>query len=594
MLRLQFVFKSVLILALLSCCSDLLGDVKVHPAFGNDMVIQRDQPIKVWGSSDSSDLITIKFADQEKTTSPDDVGNWVVHFESMPANNQPQAMTIRQGESTLELTNVLVGDVWLCGGQSNMEFSLEKIYQGDVEIASARHSEIRLMTIPNKALPEVARTFEPLNEFNSWTNQYEVKGTWRVCSPETARKFAAIGYVFGRRLYLATGVPIGIIDNSVGGTTVEGWTSRSSLGKIPSAAGLLSDWDSRVAAWDPESDLANRLERWKEDTKRRRERGQTPRPKPEDLKPGPAFDRNNPGASYNAMMACLAGCKIKGIIFHQGYNNALGDARPKLYAKTIQAMIQDWREVFGDAVLPFGIIELCAGADPQTMDDFETRMVDAGPFIREAQFEAYDNLPNMGWACAYDQQVNWYHPQMKMMLAERMARWALATQYGMKNIGHAPGKLVAHRLLQDRIVLSFDRELTVRDGRPIAGMAIAGEDQQFYPGEAVFSVKRKDDRGRDVFDFKSIEVSNPLVERPLAVRYAWARCPLGNLTNRAHHERIIPLPSFRTDSWDWPEAPFGQDQGSHRRKINQMRKTARDAAAERKRKTAKNVMGSIE
>lgn len=579
------------VLALLP--SVAFAQLTVHGMFSDNMVVQRDQPIRIWGTAESGSQVRVAFHGEQGTAMADTDGHWSVSLPAQPVDSQGSSISVTNGNQEIQFDNVVIGDLWLCGGQSNMEFDLAKIYQGDIEIASANFPQIRLLTVPVGATPDRQTSFESLNEFNSWNRTYEEKGSWKVCSPETVPKFAAIGYIFARRLHLATGVPIGVIDNSVGGTTVEGWTSRESLARIPQAAGLLEEWDQKIAAWDADADLAQRVERWEQETERRKQQGQKPNPKPEDLQPGPAYDRNNPGASYNAMVAPLTGFPICGIIFHQGYNNALGDARPQLYARTIQAMIGDWRSAFHAPELPFGIIELCAGAEPQTMDNFEIRMVDAGPYIREAQFQAYRELTNMGWASAYDQQVDWYHPQQKVALGERMARWALATVYDMP-IGHQPAMLTDWNVVDQKIVLKFDRAVTVRDGRPIQGMAIAGDDGRFFPAEARFAVARQDDRGRDVLDFQTIEVTSPLVANPAAVRYAWARCPLGNLTNREHMERTLPVPSFRTDSWDWPDAPFGDDRGATRRRINQQRQKATADAADRKLQQARQIINSAE
>lgn len=595
-------FLITITLTVAACMTGIVApataELHVHRLFDNNMVLQRDQPVKVWGRAEAGSAVSVRFAEQQKETQTGDDGAWSILLDPMPASSEGRVLTVTAGADVVAFNNVLVGDVWLCGGQSNMELSLERIYQGDIEIASARHDQIRLMTIPVGATPEQQTDFARLNEFNSWTGQHEHKGSWLLCSPETSKMYAALGYIFGRRLHLASGVPIGLIDNSVGGTTVEGWTSRASLEKIPAAVGLLTDWDAKIAAWDSEQDLADRIQRWEQDTQRRKERGEKPNPnaKPDNLRPGPAFDRNNPGASYNAMLASLAGFRIKGAIFHQGYNNALGDSRPNLYAQTFQAMIADWRAAFDDDELPFGIIELCAGAEPQTLDNFEVRMIDAGPFIREAQFKAYRDLKNIGWASAYDVQVNWYHPHAKILLAERLARWALGTQYNM-SFGHEPAQVVdssSDSPEADRMVITFDREVTVVDGRPIAGMAIAGDDQRFYPAQARFAVKKKDDRGRDVLDFARIEVWSPLVKAPIAVRYAWARCPLGNLTNRDHMEKIIPVPSFRTDNWLRPDAPFGDDRGETRRQLNESRKQAEADAKDRRLREAQLIIKELQ
>ncbi len=464
------------------------AEVRVHHVFDNNTVLQRGNPVKVWGWAEKGEAVAVEFGDQKAQTKADDKGAWAVELGPMQASSEGRRLIVKGAANTVEYENIVVGDVWLCGGQSNMEDVLESIYHGDVEVASAHHPLIRLMTIPVKATPDRREDFERINEFNSWTNRHEQKGSWFVCSPDTVNRFSAIGYIFGRRIHLASQVPIGLIDNAVGGTTVEGWTSRESLQTIPEARPLLEEWDGKIADWDAEQDLADRIKRWEQDTERRKARGEQPRPKPDDLRLGPAFDRNNPGASYNAMLASFGGFALKGIIFNQGYNNALGNTRPNLYAKTFQAMIGDWRSAFNDDALPFGIVELTAGAPPQTLDNFELKMIDAAPYIREAQFKAYRDLENMGWACAYD--------------------------------------------------------------------------QQFYPARATFAVKGQDQHGRDQFDNKKVEVWSPFVSEPKAVRYAWARCPLGNLANSAHHERFIPVPSFRTDNWGWEDAPFGPDERS--------------------------------
>jgi len=298
------------------------------------------------------------------------------------------------------------------------------------------------------------------------------------------------------------------------------------------------------------------------------------------------------------MVAPYAGFTVKGALFNQGYNNALGDARPKLYAQVFKAMIQSWRDAFRDETMPFGIVELTAGGEPQTLENFESRMVDAGPFIREGQYKAWRELAHVGFAPAYDQQVPWYHPHKKFELGERIARWALHTQYGQTQLGWQPVVCTGWENLGDHFILTFDRAVRVHDGRPFEGFAIAGEGRHFHPAYAEFVVVGKDDRGREQRNEARLKVWSPLVQQPLAIRYAWARNPLGNAVNSRHHERIIPIPSFRTDDWDWPEAPFkaeGSDaENQHRRAIQEMRKQAVDWARVRKLQEAKEILKATE
>ena len=295
------------------------------------------------------------------------------------------------------------------------------------------------------------------------------------------------------------------------------------------------------------------------------------------------------------MLASFSSANIKGAIFNQGYNNALGNARPRLYASVIQAMIQNWREAFRDNEMPFGIIGLTPGGQPQTRDNYEIRMVDAAPFIREGQSKAARDLDGVCFMPAYDQQVPFYHPHKKVLHGERLARWALATQYGQTQLRWNPTVLEHTEVRNDHVILTFNGMVRVHDGRPFDGFAVAGKDRHFVPARAEFVIKGKDDRGREQKDERKLKVWSPLVPEPVAVRYAWARNPLGNAVNSGHHERIIPIPSFRTDEWDWPEAPFDGDsdekRNAHRKAINIMRQQARKWSESRPLDEARILLG---
>ena len=565
-------------------CADARAEVRVHHIFDSNMVIQRDKPVRVWGWAEAGEAVSVQFAGQRKAATADKDGKWAVELDAMPASSQGRALSAKGKANTVAYDNILVGDVWLLGGQSNMEDELEGVYHGDVEVASADRPSIRLMTIPAVASGKPLSDFPRVNEFNGWTGRHEMKGYWFVCSPKTVNRFSAIGYIFGRRLHLATKVPIGLIDAARGGTTVEAWTSRPMLATIPEARGLLKEWDERIAAYDPAKSLQARVQRWERDTERRKKQGKPPQPKPTKPDPSPADNPNNPGASFQGMIGLFGGFAIKGAIFNHGYNNALGDSRPKLYAKVLNAMIRDWRRAFADEKMPFGIVELTPGGRPQTLENFETQMIDPAMFIREGQLKAYRDLPDVGFVCAYDQQVPWYHPHKKVLLGERIARWALATRYGLR-VGWQPALCTSSKKQDRRIVLTFDRSVQTHDGRPMEGFAIAGVDRRFVPARATYAVVGKDNRGRDRVDTKKVEVRSDLVPDPVAVRYAWARNPLGNLVNSAHHERILPVPSFRTDDWDWHEAPFGRggtpEHNEYRKWLNDLRKQARESAKRR-------------
>ncbi len=590
-------FYLVPLACLIFVTNSLLAQLEVPKIFGDNMVIQRDQAIHVWGKGKPGSKVQVTLGTQSNSTQVDGNGDWSLELEALPASNQAVDFEVKSGTETIAYKGVVVGDVWLLGGQSNMEDVLESIYHGDTEVASANFPNIRLMTVPSKASPKPQLDIQRINEYNSWTRRHELKGHWIPCSPKTVSRFSAIGYVFGRRLHLVSQIPIGLIDASVGGTTAEAWTSRAKLKSIPASKGLLADWDKKIGDYDAKASLNQRIKNWERDSERRKKRGEKPRPKPTEPAPDPAFDRNNPGASYNAMIHPISKFNIRGAIFNQGYNNALGNARPKLYSKTFKAMIEDWRASFRNPKLPFGILGLTAGGQAQTLENFELRMVDAAPFIREAQHQAAKSLDGVCFMPSYDQQVPWYHPHKKFELGERIARWALNTVYQQKHLGWKPVELVEHKIEGDHIILTFDRAVRIHDGRPFQGFAIAGVDQAFVPAQAQFVIIGKDRHNRPRYDEKRVKVWNTLVLKPKAVRYAWARNPLGNVVNSQHHERIIPIPSFRTDNWDWPEAPFesadNESRNQHRFAIHQLRQKAKETNQKRRVQELKKALESI-
>jgi len=575
------------------------AELRAHSLFSDNMVLQRGKPVNIWGWAEPGESITVTFDGQTKTTKANDnaEGKWSVLLDPMTASSTPNPLIIKGESGAVECKNVLVGDVWLCGGQSNMEHDLHSIYDGDIEMMSANFPNIRLMTVPKLADLEPQVNFTPLNEFNSWVSVFEEKGSWKVCSPETVGDFAGIGYIFGRRIHMATGVPIALIDLSVGGTTIETWTSLDALQSIPGSEGPLGLAEAsraeEVAGFDPKEDLEERIEGWKHEIDVREHYKMGPVPAPTALRSAPTIEGNEPGAYYNGMVAPLHGLTAKGIIFNQGHNNAEAHIRPKFYANAFKAMVGDWREDLGDSNLPFGIIAFVSGGQAQTLDNFELMMVDAAPYVREAQQRAYTDLDNMGFTAAYDQQSSFYHPHDKVQLGERMARWALGTQYDV-HLGYKPARLLSAEKTGNRYILTFDRDLQLahENIRPIEGMGIAGSDQRFYPANARFVVKGKDQWDRDELDHAKVEVWSDFVGDPKAVRYAWARNPLGNLANWSHMERVIALPSFRTDNWPIPFGPESEamkdsrDSSAWREQMNELRKVAREQIVQRKRQEA--------
>lgn len=540
----------------------------VSNLFQSNMVLQREKPIHVWGWAAPGEQVTMTFGGEQASATAGDDRAWKVTLPAMPANSTPQKMTVAGKDETLVLENILVGDVWVLGGQSNMEFELAKVENGNLEIVSANYPEIRILTVPYGQGPEPKPGFARLHEYSSWFSRHFRKGDWDVCSPEIARELSAIGYVFARRVHQASEVPIGVIDASRGGTTVETWTPLSVLRDVDSepAREMLAKWDADVAAWDAQADLDQRIAQHQAYIERMtREEKPIPddrKQQPDDLRPGPIGNHNHPGHCYAGMIAPLAGLSVKGAIFHQGYNNAFDGSRgAEMYRDVFPVMIRAWRQAFSDPDLPFGILSLCTEGDPQTLENYCEKMFDAGISIRAAQYQTFLDFynagdKNIGFVSTYDLRRRWYHPQLKIPAGERIARWALATQYGFdRQVEWKPPMFVGLEKREGTLVLKLDTDVSDPEDGEILGFAIAGEDRRFHPAKAVYAEKGKDDRGRVQYDRKQLVLTSPLVPEPIHFRYAWGRNPLANL--QATGNKDLPFATQRSDDWRLEEIPLG-------------------------------------
>ncbi|MCP5524058.1 MAG: hypothetical protein H7A46_21180 [Verrucomicrobiales bacterium] len=584
--------------------------------FQSNMVLQRDKPLAIWGWAGPGEAITVSFAGQTARTTAGPDRFWQVSLPAQPASAAPRLLTVAGRDQTLRLENVLVGDVWVLGGQSNMEFEIAKVDDGQLEIVSANFPEIRLLTVPQGKGFDSVRSFERLHEWSDWSGRHFRKGDWEVCSPETVREFSAIGYVFGRRLHMAGRVPIGLIDASIGGTTVETWTPEPVLRSIDGkeTRDKLQEWQERIVAYDPEADLKQRIANFEARRKRLAEQG-NPMPEdsqaPSDLRPGPVADRNRPGYCYASVIHPLEGLPVCGVVFHQGYNNCFeGSAGARLYRQVFPRMIQSWRLAFGDPTLPFGIISLCTDGEPQTLERFVEPMTDIGALIREVQYQTFRELRDagddaIGFASSYDLRKSWYHPQIKIPAGERAAKWALATHYKLLGGRDAadywlPPVIEKVEAADGTLRLTLSSEIRTRDdsdGR-LLGFAIAGGDRRFFPAEIEYYTDGStDDRNRPIYQRNVLVLRSPFVPEPRHYRYAWARNPMANLVNA----RQVPLGTQRSDDWlpeetpvQFPTPPGMDESGQRRYRFNRLRKELQLADTERQILEAKATLERLE
>lgn len=542
----------------------------VSNTFQSNMVLQRDKPITIWGWADFGNKITVSFGGNSATATADKDRYWKVDLPALSVNNKPQVMTIKAEGQTLTLDNILIGDVWVLGGQSNMEFELAKVENGHLEIISANFPEIRILSIPVGEAPvDHHESFPQIYQWSSWSSRHFKKGSWDVCTPEIAKDLSAIGYVFARRLHKAVDVPIGVIDASRGGTTVETWTPLDNLRAMDSkpTKALIASWDEKVAAFDPKTDLANRIAKKKQWIERKTKEGATLSDKdkqlPTEVEAGPIANHNHPGSCFGGMIAPLKGLSIKGAIFHQGYNNAFGGTPGiEMYADVFPEMIKAWRTTFNDAEMPFGILSLCTDGNPQTLDDYSEKMLNTGIDLRAVQYKTFEDMykagdKNIGFASTYDLRRRWYHPQLKLPAGERIARWALVTQYEFSDrvIPWKPPFITGMEATDGNLVVSFDTQVQDAEDGAIVGFAIAGQDRKFHPATASFAKKGKDGRGRIQYDKTKLVLTSIMVAEPVAYRYAWARNPLANLQMSGN--RDLPIGTQRSDDWPMHTVPLG-------------------------------------
>jgi sialate O-acetylesterase len=523
------------------------GQLRLHAIFDSDMVLQRGKPITIWGWAAPGAAVAVQLGSDKADAQADgDKGRWQVTFPAREASAEPQTLTVTSAAEKVEMGNIVVGDVWVMYGQSNMAFPLAKVTHHDTESAQANLPTLRLFSIKTNEQADLQENIRP----------EAIATGWVVSTPETALEFSAIGYVFGAQLQRSLGIPIGVIASARGGASMEGLVPFRKFHETPAAKALADSITARRATFDLRAEA---LRVWKIQTERAKSKGV-----PEDKWPKepqhaenvpswniPGMSPAHPGSVYNGMFGVFKGYNIKGVLFHHGHNNAMvrQGLRPQFYRWMMKAMMEGIREDFNDPQIAFGVIGFCAGDSPQTAENFEARAAMGPPFIREAQRLGVADMndpANIGYIPAHDVQVAGLHPTKKREHGLRAARWALNRIYG-KKVQWDEAKLLSVQIQGDIITLTYDKRVHRDDsGAILEGFSVAGEDGKFYMAYA-----RNSTQGSFWDAAKIIHVWSPLVPKPVALRYAWGHSPMGNLKVHGHPD--MPLPEFRTDSWDLPE-----------------------------------------
>ncbi len=503
-----FVLVLCLGLTLLSATS--YADVRLPAIIGDNMVLQGGDRVALWGWADPNEQVNVSVSWHKTawTVQADNAGRWMFRITA-PEVGGPYEMTL-EGKNTVTVKNILVGEVWVGSGQSNMQWSVRQSADAEQEIAAAKYPKLRLFA--------VERTVAE-------TPQSDCKGKWVECSPETVGDFSAVAYYFGRELHKQLDMPIGMIHTSWGGTPAEAWTSRAMLEENPAFEPILKRYEDAVAVY-PKAIISykERMEKWNEAVKEARAAGKPAPGRPgEPLGPG---HPHSPAGLYNAMIAPLVPYAIRGAIWYQGESNA---GRAYQYRELFPAMIKSWWDSWDRGDFPFLFVQLANFRDvkdePGDSDWAE---------LREAQLLTL-SLPNTGMAVIIDiGEAKDIHPKNKQDVGRRLALWALAGTYG-KDVVYSGPICRSTEKAGNKIILHFDHVdggLVSRDGEPLEGFAVAGADRKFVWAEAKI-------------EGNTVVVSSEKVADPVAVRYAWADNPVCNLYNKAG----LPATPFRTDAW---------------------------------------------
>lgn len=470
------------------------------------MVLQREMPVPVWGQADPGEKVTVGFAGQTQTTTADANGKWLVKLAAMSASAEPRTMKVND----TVIADVLVGEVWLCSGQSNMEWALGRSTGGPEAVTNSANPLLRLGTIPHNS---------------QMTPQDDVATRWVESGPGSTKFFSAIGWWFGSKLQKELGVPVGIINDSYGGTTIQSWMSLQTLKQGPWPQDKSTDirlskseYDERKASKQPAMDkyLADKARAIKD---------KTPLP---DFPAGWPGDFRGPSVLWNGMVAPLLRFSIRGVLWYQGESNAyVGVA--DTYRCLLPAMIADWRAGFSRPELPFIIYQISPNRKPQTDPNENSGIA----VLQEAQLKTALATPHCALVVTMDLGEANVHYLNKEPAGERGVKAALGIAYGRQVLYSSP-VFKSMTINGGEAVLRFANsgKGLVAKGGPLSGFVIAGEDHKF-----VFADAR--------IDGDTVIVSSPAVSKPVAARYGWADFPKANLFN----SEGLPASPLRTDDW---------------------------------------------
>ncbi len=479
--------------------SAAFAEVTLPNIFSDHMVLQRQQPNRVWGKAAAGEKVSVTLGTQSHEAVADGDGAWQVTLSPMEAAGIPQQLVVKGQSSAVTIEDVLVGEVWIASGQSNMEYALSSAYDADLELAAANHPGIRFINYPNVG-----------SQTPVWAHD---NATWVVSTPQSARSFSAVAYVFARQIHETLGVPVGVINNAWAGSRAEAWMPRKYFEGRPNLMPIVERYDGfqkDLAALEAKGTMSA-----EEQTRLRQLRTDV-------------NGDDRPANAWNGIVASHAGYGIRGALWYQGEGNV---PRAHQHRELFPLLIESWRKEWGQGDFPFYWVQL-PGNEKQKPEPGESAWAE----LRESQTMTLAKVPNTAQVVTIDlgEDGN-LHPRSKRDIGLRLARVALARDYGF-TMPYRSATYRSMRVEGGKVVLEFENvegRLRAIDGGPLRGFAVAGADRKFVWAEATVN--------RD----GSITVSSDKVPAPVAVRYAWADNPDNNVFDNTR----LPLTPFRTDSW---------------------------------------------
>lgn len=512
--------------AVMSALPPVTADVRLPGLISDNMLLQSGEATRIWGWADPGEVVSVSLQGKTVSATADQQGHWQVKVQCKPTS-EPIELTVA-GKNTLTVKNVLVGEVWLVAGQSNVWWPVSRTDNADQEIAAAKHPKLRLFAVPVRAEPnpadDITLKYPPTVPEMP---QPAVAGKWVECSPEIIGDFSGLAYYFGRDLHMDLSKPVGIISAGVGGTIIEAWTSESALAQSEESASVVGHWKLQKKEY-PKKLAAHEqaMAKWKASV----EAAKAKDPESAEAKaaaPEPPLDPdryvNCQAALYNGMIAPLTSYNIAGAAWYQGESNA---AKPEIYGASMKTMITDWRKAWKLGDFPFLIVQL-----PNVETDRYPSIGKEWPLMREAQNDALA-LKNTGVVVTIDVgQADDLHPKNKQAIGKRLALMAQGMVYGKQDLVFSPF-YESHQAEGRAIRIRFKHAtggLKSANGE-LTGFEIAGSDGAYQPAQARI-------------DGETILVESGQVQQPKFVRYAWKDNPAASVFNMVG----LPLSPFRTD-----------------------------------------------